>query len=251
MQRITLNLQTIHRPSPPTIPPSQPHKALPPHTPTPTTHPTPVPKNPSPHTKAITLPSTPVQKPISQSVKPIVKAKRARKIKKSKKHKKYKKYKKRKKYAKHPKYPASHKPKRSRLANALLGAATTIPHTPTASSTTERMIHRLYGREFDHLTPTQKRFIRNHLSEIHRITQNTLSRNGYPNVAVRTRQQGVNIVTFYLHPNGDITGLRLKRSMGYRALDKNTLEVIRIAYMHYPHPKTTTKITFYVNYKLY
>lgn len=115
----------------------------------------------------------------------------------------------------------------------------------------ERMIKTLYGKEYYSFTPAQKRFIRSHLDEIRRITQNTLVRNGYPEVAVRTGQQGTNVVTFYLHPNGDITGLRLKRPMGYAALDDNTLEVIRIAYKDYPRPKETTKITFYVTYRLY
>ena len=146
-------------------------------------------------------------------------------------------------------------PKRSKLANALLGAGTSVYPTrnraPSRESRQERMIHKLYGREFDSFTPAQKKFIRDKLGEIHRITQNTLTRNGYPSVAARTRQQGVNVVTFYLHPNGDISGLRLKRRMGYAALDQNTLEVIRTAYMHYPRPKTKTKITFYVNYTLY
>lgn len=146
-------------------------------------------------------------------------------------------------------------PKRSKLASALLGAGTSVYPTrsrvPSKNSSTERMIRRLYGREFESFTPAQKRFIRDHLGEIHRITQNTLTRNGYPSVAARTGQQGVNVVTFYLHPNGDISALRLKRRMGYAALDQNTLEVIRTAYMHYPRPKTKTKITFYVNYTLY
>jgi protein TonB len=75
--------------------------------------------------------------------------------------------------------------------------------------------------------------------------------NGYPDIAVRTGQQGTNVVTFYLHPNGDISGLRLLRPMGYEALDKNTLEVIRIAYKDYPRPKEKTKITFFVTYRLY
>ena len=143
------------------------------------------------------------------------------------------------------------RPYRSKLANALLGAGTSVHPRQSATPHNERIIRRLYGREFDSFTPVQKKFIREHLGEIHRITQNTLTRNGYPDIAVRTRQEGVNIVTFYLHPNGDISGLRLKRPIGYTALDQNTLEVIRIAYMHYPHPKTKTKITFYVNYRVH
>lgn len=115
----------------------------------------------------------------------------------------------------------------------------------------DRMIHNLYGPEFNTYTKTQKKFIRNNLGTIHRITQNTLTRNGYPSVAVRTQQQGTNVVSFYLHPNGDISGLRLKTPIGYAALDQNTLDVIRIAYKDYPLPNKKTRIIFYVSYRLY
>jgi len=114
-----------------------------------------------------------------------------------------------------------------------------------------RMINQLYGKEFNTFSSTQKKFIRNNLSTIHKITQITLTRNGYPEVAARTQQQGTNIVSFYLHPNGDISKLRLKTPIGYRALDNNTLEVIRIAYKNYPLPNQKTKIIFYVQYSIY
>jgi len=140
------------------------------------------------------------------------------------------------------------------LTNALIGAGTSMyPTRQTSSSNSyvNKMIKQLYGGEFNTFTPTQKKFIKNNLGRIHNITQRTLTIKGYPDVAVKTRQQGTNIVTFYLHPNGDITGLRLKRRIGYAALDQNTLEVIRIAYKDYPYPKTKTKITFYVKYSMY
>ncbi len=146
-------------------------------------------------------------------------------------------------------------PKRSKdpLANALLGSGRSMKRMParSPSSGTNRMITQLYGKEFYSFTKTQRKFIKNHLSEIYRITQNTLYLNGYPEVAVRTRQQGVNVVSFYLHPNGAISNLRLVKPMGYEALDKNTIAVIQIAYKDYPRPKTKTKIVFYVNYQLY
>jgi TonB family protein len=123
--------------------------------------------------------------------------------------------------------------------------------TSNAGSYGEKMIKKLYGSEFNTFSPTQQKFIRNNLSTIHRITQNTLTQNGYPDVAVRTRQQGTNVVSFYLHPNGDISGLTLKTPIGYSALDQNTLDVIRIAYKDYPLPNQKTKIVFYVMYTLY
>lgn len=155
------------------------------------------------------------------------------------------------------------KPKKRRrskdpLANALMGSGTSmlptrLPASRRASSGSyaAKMIKQLYGNEFNSFSPTQKKFIQDNLGTIHRITQRTLTRNGYPRVAVQTQQQGVNIVSFYLHPNGDITGLRLKRRMGYEALDQNTLDVIRIAYKNYPLPNKKTKIMFHVTYTLY
>jgi TonB family protein len=112
-------------------------------------------------------------------------------------------------------------------------------------------IRKLYGKEYDSFSAKQKEFIRTNLSLIHRITQRTLIRNGYPEVAVQTHQQGTNIVSFYLHPNGDISNLKLKRRIGYSALDNNTLQVIKIAYKDYPLPAKTTKIVFYVTYSIY
>lgn len=150
------------------------------------------------------------------------------------------------------------RPKRSKdpLANMLMGSGTSMVPTqsrrPSSSgSYGDRMIKDLYGGEFNSYSPTQKKFIRNNLGTIHRITQRTLTQNGYPDIAVRTRQQGTNVVSFYLHPNGDISGLKLKTRIGYEALDQNTLDVIRIAYKDYPLPNKKTKIIFYVRYSMY
>ena len=118
------------------------------------------------------------------------------------------------------------------------------------SSATRNIIRKLYGSEFDGYGEAQKKFIENNLAMIHQITQSTLSRNGYPEVAARTGQQGVNIVSFYLHPNGNISNLRLEVGMGYEILDENTLHVIRLAYKDYPLPLKKTKIKFYVEYTI-
>jgi TonB family protein len=136
------------------------------------------------------------------------------------------------------------------LANAIMSASTSM--SPTKSRRPAmRMIKQFYGSEFNSFTKTQKRFIEKNLGSIYQITQRTLTRNGYPSVAAKTHQQGTQIVTFYLHPNGRITGLKLKKRIGHASLDKNTLRVIRIAYKDYPRPKTKTKITFYVEYSLF
>ena len=175
--------------------------------------------------------------------------------KKAEKKRLVKKEPKKKKVAKKKPLPKRfHLPKRGskdKLANSLLNTPNRNKSRSSNSGRPSRIIQQLYGKEFYSFTPTQQKFIKNHLSEIYRITQNTLYINGYPDIAVRTHQQGVNVVSFYLHPNGSISQLRLIKPMGYEALDDNTIAVIQIAYKDYPRPKTKTKIVFYVNYRLY
>lgn len=177
-------------------------------------------------------------------------------VKKEVKKKPAKKAIKKKRVVKKRSKPQKGKRSNDKLFNALMGATNSTSMYPSrrrasSGSYAAKMINQLYGKEFDTFSPTQKKFIKNNLGTIHRITQRTLTRNGYPTVAVQTQQQGTNVVSFYLHPNGDITGLRLKRHIGHEALDQNTLDVIRIAYKNYPLPNKKTKIMFYVTYSLY
>ena len=144
------------------------------------------------------------------------------------------------------------KPKEPQAQSNDLGSFFATPSTPVSSrSYPNNKIRKLYGAGFHDFTPTQKKFIENNLDTIQEITQQTLTRRGYPEGAGRTGQEGTNVVSFNLHPNGDISDLRLKTRIGYRALDENTLSLIRVAYMDYPYPSTTTKIIFYVTYSIY
>ena len=139
--------------------------------------------------------------------------------------------------------------RRDNSLSSLLGQGS----TPSSNTPKSPLIQKLYGASFDSFSLTQKRFIIDKLDSIHRITQSTLTRRGYPAgaVAMQTRQEGENIVSFDLHPNGDISNLRLEQEIGYRALDENTLQTIRIAYKDYPYPKETTHIVFYVEYSIF
>ncbi|MFT7879091.1 MAG: TonB family protein [Sulfurimonas sp.] len=137
------------------------------------------------------------------------------------------------------------------LANALMGSGSSLTPKPKKENFVDHMVSRIYGKEFHTYSKEQKKFIKQKLGEIYRITQNTLWRKGYPDIAVRMQMQGTNIVSFYLHPNGDISELYLRSPIGYRALDENTIEVIKTAYKNYPRPKKKTKIMFYVKYRLY
>lgn len=148
------------------------------------------------------------------------------------------------------KKPVKEEVKKSDDLASFLGTPSPRNSTPTQSFPNPK-IEQLYGSSFHNFTPTQKKFIEDNLNEIQRITQNTLTRRGYPESAGRTGQEGTNVVSFDLHPNGDISNLRLKRQIGYRALDENTIELIKTAYKDYPYPNTTTKIIFYVTYSIY
>lgn len=260
-KKISLNLQQVITPPAPA--------------PKPVPKPVPVPKP----TVTPPIPKPLIQKPVEEAVQPIKRKdlderkklfaqqstdennvtksvpKPVQKIVKEEKQKAVKKVQKKTVVQKTKQY---RQPKRSSdpLANALMGSGTSMypsqKSRPSSSgSYAARMIDQLYGEEFNTYSETQKKFIKNNLGTIHRITQDTLTRNGYPEVAVQTRQQGTNVVSFYLHPNGDISDLKLKRHIGHQALDQNTLDVIRIAYKDYPLPNKKTKIIFYVKYSIY
>ncbi|PAF45138.1 energy transducer TonB [Helicobacter sp. 11S02596-1] len=113
---------------------------------------------------------------------------------------------------------------------------------------TKKDIDELYGEEFGDLGEAEKDFIENNLREIGRITQKYLE---YPRTAAYLGQDGQNAVEFYLHPNGDITGLKILKKSGYIILDRNTLKTIQIAYKDYPRPSTTTLIRIRVRYFMY
>ena len=116
------------------------------------------------------------------------------------------------------------------------------------SDMSNQEIKDLYGEEFGSLDAEQRQFIKNNLSGIGRITQRYLK---YPTIAGKMGQQGDNIVEFYLHPNGDISELKLLTPSGFRLLDDNSIHTIKIAYKDYPYPSVKTKIRIRVMYRIY
>ncbi|WP_104749137.1 energy transducer TonB [Helicobacter cynogastricus] len=127
-------------------------------------------------------------------------------------------------------------------------ATRSYEHDKGLDSQTRKDIDDLYGEEFGDLGTAEKDFIKSNLSEIGRITQKYLE---YPSAAGYLGQDGVDAVEFYLHPNGDITGLKIITPSGYKLLDDNTLKTITIAYKDYPRPTTTTLIRIRVRYFIY
>ena len=124
-------------------------------------------------------------------------------------------------------------------------------HRPRPQGPDSRLISSLYGSSYSRMSSAQRRFIDENLRRILEISQRTLNYLGYPQEAAHFGEQGTNIVQFWLYPNGDIRGLRLRRRIGSPSLDRQTIEVIKTAYMNYPRPKVKTKIIIYVRYRLY
>lgn len=114
-----------------------------------------------------------------------------------------------------------------------------------ADTYTKKNISEIYGPEFGELGKEEQDFIINNLSYIGRITQSYLR---YPANAGMLKQAGMNVVEFYLHPNGDISDLKIIKPSGFILLDRNSTKTIEIAYKDYPHPKVKTLIRFYISY---
>lgn len=110
---------------------------------------------------------------------------------------------------------------------------------------TKKNISEIYGPEFGQLGTEEQEFIINNLATIGRITQRELK---YPHNAAMLKQEGMNVVEFYLHPNGDISDLKIIKPSGFILLDRNSTRTIEIAYKDYPHPKVKTLIRFYISY---
>ncbi len=203
----------------------------------------------------------PKKAPTKKIIKPIPKPKPKKKIvkKKPKIMKKIKKIKKRYKPKRVTKRVARVQ-KEKNLTKRVVTAKTTMPslqnffakkeNHPSSLSKLPPQLRKLYKDEFSTFTKTQQKFILDNLAKIGEITQKYLYLRGYPYIAIKTRQEGLNAVEFYLHPNGDISDLHLITSSGYEALDKNSIETIKTAFKDYPRPKTTTKIKIYVKYSI-
>lgn len=114
-----------------------------------------------------------------------------------------------------------------------------------ADASTKKNISEFYGPEFGYLGKEEQEYILNNLAYIGKITQKYLR---YPSNAAMLQQGGGNVVEFYLHPNGDISDLKIIKKSGFILLDRNSVKTIEIAYKDYPHPKTKTLIRFYINY---
>lgn len=106
----------------------------------------------------------------------------------------------------------------------------------------------LYGDELGDYGLAEIDFLVNNLRDIGRITQYHINRRGYPREAAFLGQSGKNVVEFYLHPNGDISELRVVSSSNSIILDNDMQTNIKVAFREYPRPTTKVKIRFFMSY---
>jgi len=171
--------------------------------------------------------------------------KKAKKIPSSKPKKVVKKFKAKKKVAIKPQEKRKTIPNRS-LENFLL--SNPVPVDLDMLDAMTKSYIRTYGKEYENLTNVQKVFIQNNLKNIVSITRKYYR---FPSLALKLKKNDYNVVEFYLHPNGDISGLKIIQKGKYSFYDKSIIETIEYAYKDYPRPKETTLIRFYIRYRTY
>ncbi len=111
-------------------------------------------------------------------------------------------------------------------------------------------IKELYGDEFGKLSAGQQKYILNNQEIMRRITQQVLTRVASVNLSRNLNVNKTNVIEFYLHPNGDMTGFKFLKKSGFYTLDDTTKETIEYAYSKYPRPTETTLIRYNVFYNL-
>ncbi|WP_345991089.1 hypothetical protein [Sulfurimonas sp. HSL-1716] len=118
------------------------------------------------------------------------------------------------------------------------------------SSEINQDIKELYGSEFGELSAGEQKYILDNTEIMRRITQQVLNRVGRVNIPNDLRVNRINIIEFYLHPNGDMTDFRFIKKSGFYILDDTTKETIEYAYSKYPRPAQKTLIRYKVGYYL-
>jgi len=107
-----------------------------------------------------------------------------------------------------------------------------------------------YGEAFGKLSEGEKKYIIDNQEVMRRITQEQLNRLGPVNIPRNLNVNTMNIIEFYLHPNGDISGLKIINPSGYEILDDTSLQTIEYSYHRYPLPKQKTLVRYKVGYYL-
>ena len=122
-------------------------------------------------------------------------------------------------------------------------------HKSTSSKITESM-QKMYGDKFNELSKGEQQYILDNQEAMRRITQGVLDRYAPARIPNNVRVEDVNMVEFYLHPDGSISDLHIIKSSRHSILDATTRETIELAYAKYPRPQQKTLIRYRVWYNI-
>lgn len=126
-----------------------------------------------------------------------------------------------------------------------------VQEKPTRSTTkVSDSIQRLYGDKFTELSEGEQKYILDNQEIMRRITQEVLDRYGRTRIPNSIRANETNMIEFYLHPDGSISGLHFLKNSQLSILDDTTKETIELAYAKYPRPQQKTLIRYRVWYNL-
>ena len=107
-----------------------------------------------------------------------------------------------------------------------------------------------YGDAFGKLSEGEIKYLIDNQERMRQITQQQLNRLAPVNIPRNLHISTMNTIEFYLHPNGDISGLKVISPSGKEILDDTSLQTIEYSYHRYPYPKQKTLIRYNVAYHL-
>ncbi len=107
-----------------------------------------------------------------------------------------------------------------------------------------------YGEAFGRLSAGEQQYIIDNQEIMRRITQEQLNRLAPVNIPRNLHVNTMNIIEFYLHPNGDISGLKVISPSGQQILDDTSTQTVEYSYHRYPLPKQKTLVRYKVGYYL-
>lgn len=138
-----------------------------------------------------------------------------------------------------------------------LSQETTVEQTPQEKrqavkreSRIANDVKKLYGSEWGSLSAGEQKYLIDNQEQMRRLTQQQLNATGRTDIPNNFRVNDENIIEFYLHPNGDISDLKLIKKSQFYLLDDVTRDTIEAVYWKYPRPAQKTKVRYKVGYFL-
>ena len=145
-------------------------------------------------------------------------------------------------------------PKKHAKLYSLLSKATPRPQSKSSNNRPikrfTQQIKEAYGSEWGKLSAGEQKYILDNQEVMRRLTQAQLYETGRTDIPDNLRVNEINMVEFYLHPNGDMSDFKMIKNSNFYLLDDVTRDVIESVYSKYPRPKQKTLIRYKFWYNL-